>query len=375
MGNLRDGGVAIIGVSQRGDHWDLTGIQAEHLATYDVDMVTDQINKYVSPHIDTELVVVKYLNKDFLVFQFHEFVETPLVCKKNGAEPEGNSIREGCVYVRPPGMARTTRVTNAAQMGELLQLAAEKRARRILEVSHRIGMISPDSDEEKFAGDLQDVLSPDVKLPVPVLSLPHWEVIIHPTKYESELIDSLKACFDLVEQTKVRLRGWDFPHLSHLPQERLRGNDSVGSWALFLGEVEYWRLYQTGQFIHLHALEEAISTEWRERTREMTRNSLSHRSDIDWSKVPGFISYLNCLYRLTEIFEFAARFCEKGVWKGSLSLSIHLKGIQGFVIAMDPRRNNIDYWVASENVIGRTWELETAELVADGKELSLRAAT
>src|SRR5262249_28534567 len=90
MGNLRDGGVVIIGVSQRGDHWDLTGIQAEHLATYDVDMVTDQINKYASPHVDTEVVVVKYLNKDFLVFQFHEFAEAPLVCKKNGAEPEGS---------------------------------------------------------------------------------------------------------------------------------------------------------------------------------------------------------------------------------------------------------------------------------------------
>jgi hypothetical protein len=376
MGNLRDGGLIIIGVSQRGDQWNLTGVQAEHLETYDVDIVTDQINKYASPHVDVDVVAVKYHEKVFLVLQFHEFAETPLVCKKNGAESEeaGRLIREGYVYVRPPGMARTTRITNAAQMAELLQLAAEKRARRILEVSHRIGMISPHADQEKFARELQDVLSQGDKLPIPVLSSPHWEVIIHPDKFEPELIGSLNGCFDLVEQTKVRLRGWDFPHLSHLPQERTLGNNWAGSWVSFLNEVEYWRLYQSGQFIHLHALEEAINIGWRESTRLIAKDSFTYRTDIDWSKVPGFVSYLNCLYRLTEIFEFAARICEKGVWKGSLSLSIKIQGIQGFVLTMDPRRNHTNYWPASESEIGKAWTFETGELVATGKEKSLQAA-
>jgi hypothetical protein len=259
-------------------------------------------------------------------------------------------------------------------MNDLLQLAAEKRARRILEVSHRIGMISPDSDHEKFKKDLQDVLSPGLKLPVPVLSLPHWQVIIHPATYEPELVTSLNGCFELVEQTKVRLRGWDFPHLSHLDEERIKGNNWVGSWASFMNEYEYWRLYQTGQFIHFHALEEAVNIGWCESTREMARNNLRHRTDIDWSKVPGFISYLNCLYRLTEIFEFAARICQKGVWKGTLTFSIHLKGIQGYVLTMDPRRNFSNHWASSENVLGKAWELDTGELVAASTDLSLRAA-
>ncbi len=35
MGNRRDGGVIIVGISQRGDEWDLTGLDPAHLGTYE----------------------------------------------------------------------------------------------------------------------------------------------------------------------------------------------------------------------------------------------------------------------------------------------------------------------------------------------------
>jgi len=35
MANLRDGGVIVIGVSERGNTWDLTGIRDEHLRSYE----------------------------------------------------------------------------------------------------------------------------------------------------------------------------------------------------------------------------------------------------------------------------------------------------------------------------------------------------
>lgn len=44
------------------------------------------------------------------------------------------------VYVRPPGQPRTERVRWAQQMHDLLESAAEKRARRILEISRRLGL-------------------------------------------------------------------------------------------------------------------------------------------------------------------------------------------------------------------------------------------
>lgn len=156
MGNLRDGGIIVIGASERNDTWDLTGISPDHLSTYDVDTVVDKTNAYVSPHVDLGIVTVQYENgKTFLAIQVNEFYDTPLVCKKNG--PDGEDLYEGAVYVRPPGMAKTTRVTSAAQMHDLLELAAEKRARRILEVSRRVGMVPLSSSSEQFDRELEDL--------------------------------------------------------------------------------------------------------------------------------------------------------------------------------------------------------------------------
>ena len=42
----------------------------------------------------------------------------------------------------------------------------------------------------------------------------YWEVVIRPLKFNEKRLESLKACSDLVLENKVRLRGWDYPHLS-----------------------------------------------------------------------------------------------------------------------------------------------------------------
>lgn len=154
MANLRDGGIIVIGASERGTTWELTGIKPEHLETYDVDNIIDFINKYSSPNVDLDIVVIKHSNgADFLAIQIREFNDTPIVCKKNG--PTGKKIMEGIVYVRPPGIAKTTRVTKAEQMHDLLELAAEKRARRILEVSQRIGLEPRPTAKENFDEELE----------------------------------------------------------------------------------------------------------------------------------------------------------------------------------------------------------------------------
>jgi len=150
MGNLRDGGIIIIGASERNQTWDLTGIMPEHLKTYKVDTIIDVTNKYASPYVKLDICLVKYRNGyTFLAIYVKEFVDTPIVCKKDGNTGEG--IIEGAVYIRPPGMAKTTRVMHALQMHDLLELAAEKRARNILEVSSRIGLIVKPIETNKRA--------------------------------------------------------------------------------------------------------------------------------------------------------------------------------------------------------------------------------
>lgn len=158
MANLRDGGVIVIGASESGDAWDLTGIQPEHLATYDVDDIIDGVNKYASPPVQLAIVIVTYQNeKRFLALQVHEFVDTPVVCKRNASD--GNKkLVAGEVYVRPLGVPKTTKVLSADDMHELLELAAEKRARRLLEVAHRVGFRPPEAATQRFDEELGDLL-------------------------------------------------------------------------------------------------------------------------------------------------------------------------------------------------------------------------
>jgi len=157
MGNLRDGGVIIIGASERDDTWDLTGIADEHLITYDFDDITDAVNKYASPPIQIEIVLVTYSSdKIFLAFQVKEFESLPYICKNNA--PNGNNLlRKGEVYIRPPGKPQTKKVTNAQEMADILELAAEKRARSIISASRRIGFVPPPEDSQYFDGELEDL--------------------------------------------------------------------------------------------------------------------------------------------------------------------------------------------------------------------------
>ena len=137
MGNLRDGGVVVIGVSDHGASWNLTGITQADLATYDVDVVVDAINRYASPPITVNLVTVEYDGKMFLALEVREFPDTPFVCKKDG--PPQSGLERGMICVRPPGVAQTTRVRSADDLHDLLELAAEKRARAFIEMAHRVG--------------------------------------------------------------------------------------------------------------------------------------------------------------------------------------------------------------------------------------------
>lgn len=154
MGNLRDGGLIVIGVSQRNDQWDLLGVDAAQLGTYDPDILSAHVNAYISPHADLDVVIVNHHDGHiYLIVYVREFRDTPLVCKKNG--PDKSGIVEGRVYVRLPAPARTSAVTNAQQMHDLLELAAEKRARKLLETGKRVGLVERAAGDSSFDAELE----------------------------------------------------------------------------------------------------------------------------------------------------------------------------------------------------------------------------
>ncbi len=141
MGNLRDGGLIIIGVSERDDTWDLTGISESDLSTYDLDSILDTMNRYTSPPLNVDIVTVKHSDdKVYLVIYIYEFDDKPFVCKRNGPN---NEIKEGDIYIRPlGGRPRTTKIQSADDLHDLLELAADKKSKLFIERAKRLGLIT-----------------------------------------------------------------------------------------------------------------------------------------------------------------------------------------------------------------------------------------
>lgn len=213
--------------------------------------------------------------------------------------------------------------------------------------------------------------SPQTELPVDVLDYPHWRVNFRPQEHVEEAIPSLGQCFQIIEKNRVRLRGWDYPHLSNRENERGQGTNWVASWSSFMGHREYWRFYQSTQFLHLFSVREATEEGWRGKLQAQTASHLSHMERINWDEVPGFISLPNFIFCATEIIEFAARLCQAEVYKGEVDITIQLNRVKGFVLTTEWGRAWYEYYAASEDSLGKTWRIDSGGLIADSAQHSL----
>ncbi|HEY1269787.1 MAG TPA: hypothetical protein VGH16_21185 [Candidatus Binatia bacterium] len=210
------------------------------------------------------------------------------------------------------------------------------------------------------------------ELPVPVLALPHWRVNIRPTTYRENLIPSLSKCFEVVEQTKVRLRGWDYPHLSSRSTQRGQGANWIASWSNAFGHNEYWRFYQSGQFLHLFSVREHSETDFHAHLEKVSRTH-HYLQEPNWPSVKGYISLLNFVYTVTEIFEFGARLSEKDIYQGDIEFRIDLRDIAGFLLTVEANRAWHSCYQSSEDHLGNTWMIRSDVLIAESAKKSLDA--
>ncbi|MFA6583630.1 MAG: hypothetical protein WCS77_04965 [Elusimicrobiaceae bacterium] len=211
------------------------------------------------------------------------------------------------------------------------------------------------------------------KLPVAVVETPHWRVVIRPDLYKPERIKTLGACMNIIENTAVKLRGWHYPYVSAKPSELGHGKDCVASWTAERKHLEYWRFYQSGQFLHLFAIREIFEPRWQDVLKEHVQKKMGWDRNINWSDVRGYISIENFIYRMTEIFEFAARLATQEIYKGSLYVCVELKGVENFVLSSDSRSEWHGYYASVEDSLGFSWKLECREIISDSPRHAIRA--
>jgi hypothetical protein len=140
-----------------------------------------------------------------------------------------------------------------------------------------------------------------------------------------------------------------------------------------MGHLEYWRFYQSTQFLYLAAVREWTEKEWAERLRGVSRGHFGHRDPAQFDRIRGFFSIQNFIYTMTELFEFAARLCRAGVYEGTLSISVELHDIRNFALTTGPERVWWNVYMAQQDSLGKTWQIDTVDLVAQSGQFSMAA--
>jgi hypothetical protein len=134
MANLRDGGAIVIGVErQADDSYNPVGMDANDAKTFTHDIVVEYANEFAAPFVEITLDNRVLEHRDwsqqrmFVVIKVSEFTDMPVVCRKNGAA----GLRRGAFFTRGRRKHETVEVSNEPELREILDLALEKRIRRM----------------------------------------------------------------------------------------------------------------------------------------------------------------------------------------------------------------------------------------------------
>jgi hypothetical protein len=151
----------------------------------------------------------------------------------------------------------------------------------------------------------------------------YWHVQLRPTTFEKQRVPAIVDLEHAVRRARVELRGWDYPHVSQRDGIARHGDyiQGVVSWQT---HHEVWRLFQSGQFVHVFAMRE----DW-----------LVDYPQYDHLQPGQLLEVTDTLWTLTEVFLFCSRLVEALGLTGDLVLLYGLIGLEGRQLqTLDVRR-------------------------------------
>jgi hypothetical protein len=148
----------------------------------------------------------------------------------------------------------------------------------------------------------------------------YWRINFQPTGEPSKL--TLKECEDLIDKNSVKLRGWYYPFYGHGSADNhgIENRQGFKQGWIDSGEFrEFWRMYQSGQFLSYSAVQE----DW------MTAEVQGRFSDkeLEPMKYLNFVGSLT-MY-ITEVIEFLTRLNRSGLYQEGVLVSIALHNTKG----------------------------------------------
>lgn len=360
MSNLRGGGTIIIGVNK---NCVPIGMVDKHVETYDRDEMQEFVNKYAEPAVNLNVRQIPWDDKTFITIVIKEFDEFPVVCKKNS----GTVLREGAIYTRPLRKVETSEVKSEPEMRLIIEMATEKGVRNFSERLARfdipLSKIARESDEKGFVSQLKSLELPDA--PEFVKKRPHWRVLIKPFPFRKDRLNELSKCWETLQSCQVATpKGWRFPKM--YGEMRQAGNDYIFSSPEY-GESYYWALFQSGQFLYISQFVEDFDPDLVNKARSQF---YSMPEDFTPS---GRIEILWTLYIITNIFHFAARLVERGIFDSTVSIRIEMNQIKDRILWWRDHWHWRFFYPVRVPNLDNEWKLSADQLLGNSAEISLKA--
>lgn len=191
----------------------------------------------------------------------------------------------------------------------------------------------------------------------------HWRIRIRPNSFRNERVGKFSDLLPIVRKSSVELRGWAFPIID--PNKSITiDKDWIGDSLDWENHLELWRMYQSGQFIHLSGFWD----DWRDQ-------STVAEVPKDWK--PGReLGVSGVVFKFIEAFEFAARLSLTDAGDASMHVEVGAIGLNGRILYSDrPNRvpfarecrTSMDEWTSP-------CEVSRSRLASEAGDLALKAA-
>jgi len=195
----------------------------------------------------------------------------------------------------------------------------------------------------------------------------YWRINFRPI-VEREPLGSLSACKEIVEKSAVLLRGWDYPHFPR----RLGEDSGLGpaenyyeGWVDWWNHKEFWRMYETTQFLHYLALRE----DWLEEDGWDASLAKTIRPGTSLGIIGSVI------YQMSEIHEFLARLTGAGIYDDGVRVAISLnntKDRQLWIEDVSRAPFHHEYRTVADRLEYKK-EYSKAQVMDTSRELALKA--
>ena len=370
MGNLRDGGLVVIGIADTHIAAMLPGLDAAQLAEWpDFDRVTAALAKYSDPPVSFELHMFTLRSgADVVVLEVEEFEHDIHICKKSYQ----GVLQDGHTYVRPRGEPRSVMVPSSADMRELHNLAVDKGVREFVRRAGAAGLplnvpvVAPaDADRAAFDEEYaQAWAEPTQVTEAEAGGIGDWvtmpaftDISVRPVPYQRKRLPPGQLDRFVVEHA-VRLRGWPVPFVANEPVKR------HGSWiaqdVVAMPHVESWRMFSSGQFVH----------------RRLLATELRHSAEVrpNVSAATGAVALWDVLFYLVEVAEFGARLATS-LSVDSVAFDVAIAGVNGRELVSGDFKRELHgpYLAAAERFDGTT-VVDAAALLEDARGVGVGLA-